>query len=510
MGYMLLNTPFNQDLSNWNVSGVTNMSFMLYNTSLSVNNYNSILTGWTGWIGGTPTKSVKSNVPFSVGTTQYSGDTVEQARNYLVDTKTWTIIDGGRRVTTDVFVTTWLLSTPTTITLPLESGGNYNFTVDWGDGTSDLVTSYSSTGKTHSYSFSGTKTIYINGTINGWSFNNGGDKLKIRTIKQWGSLKLGNNGNYFYGCTYLNLSTVTDTLNLSGTTNLTNMFNSCSSLTTVNNINSWDLSKVTDITGMFDSTSFNQSLSNWDVSNVTGMTSTFYSSNFNQPIGNWNVSGVTSMGNMFGTSPFNHPLSGWNVSNVNDMNGMFNAALNFNQDLSNWDVSNVTDMNYMFANSSFNQPIGNWDVSNVTNMDGMFESNINFNQPIGNWNVSGVTSMGSMFAGTSNFNQPLSGWNVNNVTYMGYMLAYTSSFDQDISNWNVSNVYDMSAFMEGKTSLDYNYQYYDNLLNSWSQLPLQNDVLLEMGTINYSISGATSRQYIIDTYYWTISDGGSI
>jgi surface protein len=87
---------FNQDLGNWNVGNVINMVTMLTNSGLNTNNYNSLLTGWTGWIGGTATKSLKSNVPFSVGTTKYSsGTTANDARNYLVTGKTWTITDGG-------------------------------------------------------------------------------------------------------------------------------------------------------------------------------------------------------------------------------------------------------------------------------------------------------------------------------------------------------------------------------------------------------------------------------
>ena len=70
---------------------------MFLNSNLSTSNYDSILTGWTGWIGGVPTKSVQNNVNFSVGATKYSsGNTdVVSARTYLDITKAWTITDGG-------------------------------------------------------------------------------------------------------------------------------------------------------------------------------------------------------------------------------------------------------------------------------------------------------------------------------------------------------------------------------------------------------------------------------
>jgi hypothetical protein len=100
MNQMFRGTPFNQDISSWNVSGVTNMTNMFFNNSaLSNANYNSILTGWTGWDGTGATKTLQTNVSFHAGSAQYStGTTAEAARNYLTDAVTglsWTITDGG-------------------------------------------------------------------------------------------------------------------------------------------------------------------------------------------------------------------------------------------------------------------------------------------------------------------------------------------------------------------------------------------------------------------------------
>jgi surface protein len=87
---------FNQDLSNWNVSGVTDMNFMLDNTAISVANYNSILTGWTGWDGTGATKTLQSGVTFgAVGLNYTSGSTAQDAHDYLVNTLTWSITDAG-------------------------------------------------------------------------------------------------------------------------------------------------------------------------------------------------------------------------------------------------------------------------------------------------------------------------------------------------------------------------------------------------------------------------------
>jgi len=96
MANMLQATPFNQYIGSWDVSGVTDMTQMLDSTNTSVTNYNSILTGWTGWNGSTATKTLQSNVSFGCTNCNYSsGSTAEQARNYLITGLTWTITDAG-------------------------------------------------------------------------------------------------------------------------------------------------------------------------------------------------------------------------------------------------------------------------------------------------------------------------------------------------------------------------------------------------------------------------------
>jgi surface protein len=127
-------------------------------------------------------------------------------------------------------------------------------------------------------------------------------------------------------------------------------------------------------------------------------------------------------------------------STVTTMNSMFQDS-SFNGDISNWNVSGVTVMTSMFENASFNGDISNWNVSGVTVMTSMFENAI-FNGDIGNWDVSGVTNMSSMFQNTTNFNQDLSGWKVNNVSMLR-MFTNAKKFNGDLSNWNVSKVLDM-------------------------------------------------------------------
>lgn len=79
-------------------------------------------------------------------------------------------------------------STDTTrFKLPLIPIGSYDFTVDWGDGSSDRITSYDSPLTTHTYSSSGVYQVSITGRCEGWQFNNTGDRLKMKDISQWGN-----------------------------------------------------------------------------------------------------------------------------------------------------------------------------------------------------------------------------------------------------------------------------------------------------------------------------------
>ena len=376
------------------------------------------------------------------------------------------------------FVSRWSVTNPgDSITLPYEVGGSYSGGIDWGDGT---ITSNSYSNRAHTYTNSGTYTIKINGIISGFSFLNGSSVScnNIREINQWGNLSVGNSNGYFFNCNNLVLTGVTDTLNLSGTTNLQNMFQLCTSITSINNLNDWDVSNVTNMGVMFaDCNNFNQNIGNWNVSKVTNMIDMFlcpsrngsFNNGGSSSINNWIVSGVTNMRQMFfGQSTFNQPLGSWDVSNVTNMTSMFHHSYNFNQNIGNWNVSKVTNMSTMFQtgffNGSFNNggssSINNWNVSGVTNMGGMFNRQVNFNQPLSGWNVSKVTLMNSMFSTCINFNQNINNWDVSKVTSMNTLFNQCSSFNQPLSGWNVSGVTNMTAMFSQST--------FNQPINNWN------------------------------------------
>jgi len=45
---------------------------------------------------------------------------------------------------------------------------------------------------------------------------------------------------------------------------------------------------------------------------------------------------------------------------------------------------------------------------------------------------------------------------------------------------------------------------------NWSQLTLQQNVSFGAGTIKYNSSGQAGRDILVNTYNWTIEDGGQV
>ena len=305
---------------------------------------------------------------------------------------------------------------------PLNSNGSYNFKVYWGDGTTDIITSYNQAETLHQYASTGIYEIRIGGEIINWHFNNGGDDDKILNISSWGPLVFSVNQSYaFYNCSNLDII-ATDAPTFSGT-NMTRFLASCSNLGSDGDMHHWDTNNVTNMQQAFEQdTSFNQDVGGWDTSNVTNMA---YMFNNNQSFNN-------------GGSP---SISGWDTSSVTNMSDMFNSCDVFNQPIGSWDTSNVTTMRQMFyiyrRDRAFNQDIGNWDVGNVTDMYYMFSNNDGargaFNNggssSISGWDTSKVTNMQSMFLGCSGFNQPIGSWDTSKVTSMRHMFNYNYSFN---------------------------------------------------------------------------------
>ena len=358
------------------------------------------------------------------------------------------------------FVTTWKTDNPgsdqfgpTTILIPTFLSG-YDYDIDWNnDGVFD---EFGKTGNAlHDYGAAGTYTVRIRGTFPQIYINDDlVAKNKIISVEQWGNISWRSMNSAFRGAKNLVIN-ATDAPNLSNASSLYAMF--------------------------YKASSFNQNINHWDVSNIKIMDFLFAeASSYNQPLDNWNMSNVTSMKGMFEYSIFNQNINGWNVSEVQNISYMFYFAEEFNQPLNSWDVAQVVDMEKMFLEANtFNQSLNNWNVGNVTNMQGMFDHADVFNQPLNDWNVSSVVNMERMFDNTD-------------------------SFDQLLNNWDIKNVTNMKNMFRG---IQLSTDNYDDILIAWSDLSLQNDVEFSGGNSAYC-NGQTARNNLINTFGWTINDGG--
>ena len=252
-----------------------------------------------------------------------------------------------------LFVSEWKFKDGGMLFFPIQ-GREGEIVIDWGDGSSDVISTGDDAYISHEYSKGGVYTIKVDGTITRWSCNihdndnNSMNSHKLIEILSYGKTSFG---SYAFSCAC----------------NLVALPEGESPRFFENRM-----------VGVFYKASrFNQSIQHWDTSSITDMSRMFSGSGrFNQPLNDWNTSNVTNMSEMFsGAKSFNQPLNDWNTSSVTDMNNMFEGAKAFNQPLNDWNTSNVIDMSEMFLGAeSFNQPLNDWNTPNVIDMSGMFEN----------------------------------------------------------------------------------------------------------------------------------------
>lgn len=467
--------------------------------------------------------------------------------------------------TADAFITSWktdevqYAATATNqIKLPLDTDGTYNFTVDWGDGNSDLITASDQPETTHTYGTASTYTVSIVGVCVGFGFKTENtDNSKLLDIQQWGAVKLHDKGSQFYNCNNLTNISATDEPDLSSNTNLSKAFQNASSL--IDGLSGWATNNIQNLSYMFSGcSSFNDDLSSWNTSSATTIDAMFANcanfnsnlpwsttnvvkmnlvfrgcSNFNGDVSGWDTSNVVSMRSLFEGCPvFNANIGSWKVSNVQNMESMFFTCDAFNQDISSWNTGSVARMGFMFAScTAFNQPIGSWNVSSVINMYSMFQDATSFNQDlslwstgsvldmsymfrnatnfngnIATWDTSSVTTMEYMFGNASSFNRDIGGWDVSNVVNMYFMLYQATLFNQDISSWDVGKVEEFGFFFIGSSMSTANYS---NILIEWPKLPsLQIFTNIRVQPIQFLPNALPGKTDLLRDYDWSIQDGG--
>jgi surface protein len=293
--------------------------------------------------------------------------------------------------------------------------------------------------------------------------------------------------------------------------NMTAMFGGCAAFN--QDVSSWDTHSVINMSYMFyGATTFNNGAdpgvggvpftrtpnSIWDTGVVVYMFEMFYGCEaFNQDVSSWDTHSVTLIDSMFlgaktfnnglepgvGGAPFTRtPDSIWDTGAVTNMNAMFRQCPAFNQNVSSWDTHSVTDMSGMFLGATtFNNgadpgvggvpftTLGNiWNTGAVLNMAAMFRQCPAFNQNVSSWDTHSVTIMTSMFLSATTFNNgadpgvggvpftrtPDSIWDTGRVFDMREMFNGCQAFNQDVSSWDTHLVTTMTSMFLGATTFN--------------------------------------------------------
>ena len=433
MSYMFASAySSNPDMTQWDFSSVENMEGMFAGLTLAPETYSALLNQIN-------TTSQKENVTLEGWTTKYD-DSGTEARNALI-ARGWTITDRGNINNPLPFVSKWKINNDNgSIILPLREGYNYDFSVDWGDGSSSQVTSYDDSDITHTYADSGEYTITISGLVEAWYFNNSGSKDNILSVSDLGDVGWKNLKAAFSGCSRLRM------------------------------IRGGNLSNVTTMSNMFINTSITPDVSRWDVSNVKDMYNMFYNTNHTDA---------------------HFDVSRWNVSKVEDMAGLFYKTKNTDIDVRHWDLSSVNYINGIFHSSQYNPDVSRWDVSKIEFLAGMFHNARSANPDVSRWDVSGATNLYQLFRQATSANPDVSRWDVSNVTNMKNMFYSATSANPDISQWDFRDVENMEGFFHNKTLPT---ETYSQILNRINETATKDNVTLNGGFSKYNEDAASSAK----------------
>lgn len=269
------------------------------------------------------------------------------------------------------FVTTWKTDMDNqTIYIGANSGYDYDFTIDWGDGTVESIVENTPEYFDHTYTTAGIYKVFIIGNFpainmfNVYELYGEGPNSMLVSVERWGNIEWKSLEGAFSNCGQMKYN-ATDVPNLKSTGS---------------------------IAGMFLNTGFNGDINDWNTGNVTVMSYVFAQ-----------------------TETFNGDISDWDTSKVTNMYGMFSEAIAFNSDLSDWDVSNVEIMGHMFYGAEvFNGDLSGWDTSSVANMSNMFFGATSFDQDLGGWDIGSLTMLEDMFVASGisavNLSNTFIGW----------------------------------------------------------------------------------------------------
>jgi surface protein len=486
---------FNQDLSTWDLSKVTNFTEMFFNTNLFTG------TGLGTWkIGGSNTDpidmtsmfsgAVVFNEPLNIwetangSTMQYVTSLRSMFRNAALFNQPLDDWDVGR-------VTNFngMFYTDTGYATSFNNGDAANASWDIPSETGIGMRDWNI-----GANLSGTDTIDMSAMFGTTRINEQNDHFN-QDLSNWDVSRVTTFASMFQYCTVFTGDGAEELLPANNGTTPPNE-------TLTSGLSNWKIGDANNnpiiMTSMFNrARAFNEPLNSWEtepgstMAYVTLTNAMFLDArSFNQPLDDWNVGRVTNFNQMFyAAAIFNNGdaadagineatgigtgMRDWNIGEnlapttpINGMFRMFRQANEFNQDLSNWDVTRVINFQEMFWNISdftgnggvelasgtetLTSGLSNWKIgganTNAINMQNMFGASRAFQEPLANWETATgstmgyVTNMREMFNNADAFNHPLGVWDVGRVTNFIYMFANNDGFTDDnpsIVNWNI-------------------------------------------------------------------------
>ena len=271
-------------------------------------------------------------------------------------------------------------------------------------------------------------------------------------LTNWSSNVITNFISAFQGCNSLTTVTGIETLINSNATDISTLFDDCSSLAAIN-ASAWDTSSVVTATQVFNRctslTSIN--MSNLDLSSMTNMSQMFRncSSLTTLDVSGWKNGGSIIMAFLFSNASqlVSIDLSA-SVCTPSNTSGMYSGCTNLvSTDMTGWDFTNTVAVSSMFSNASNLETItGHEDfrfTGLTTSMNYMFTNCSSLTTlDTSLWAVTGVTSFQYTFSGCTVLTAlDLSGWNTTNATDMTWTFAQMQSLvSLDLTGWDTSNV----------------------------------------------------------------------
>lgn len=462
------------ELPELNFSSLATGSSMFNNVTLSTNTYSNLLIYLAA-------NNSESNVTFDGGNSKYS-ISGQAARNILLG-RGWAITDGGLDLNIDpnsfqLVVDTDKAGSSSNLqfTLPLNSGKTYDFTVSWGDGSVDTITTTSS--PTHTYSTNGIYTVQIAENVDlGFPaiyFNNSGDRQKVLELANWGSGNWSSFKNAFWGCQNMDITAADEvSANTGSVTDFSNAFYGCSSIIEFPLI---DTSSATTFNSTWRDCTSMTSMALLNSSNVTQFGSSWY-----------NCTSLSSFPQMDTSTGYSFKWSWFNCDALTTF-----PVLDFSS-------TTILEATWYGCNGLLSFPL--IDISHVTDLKSAWHGCTSLtNFPL--LDTSMVTSFNATWDGCGSLSD--------------FPLLDMSSGNNFWSTWRVMGsltelpALDLSNLDNGVNALGgvtLSTNNYNDLLIRLAETNSSTNVIFNGGGSKYNLTAVAARQQLVDNG-WSITDGG--